>query len=202
MRRVLLGVLASLGTAAWLAPAAAGAAAGSGTQRDRVGDRNRKTDPRHDNQKNLQMPSIIEPNSTLSQLDRQLWDLTREHGHVLRLDEFRRHLDEHEQVLMARHVPPPSPPRAQPDPEAAGEAERMRQLQAEIARRLERGDTLDTVERELIAPSGMPEEQQSALWLFAWSHPKRPALSKCQPRLFVWAALANALLTLIGIDRY
>jgi hypothetical protein len=46
--------------------------------------------------------SFIEPDSTLSQLDRQLRELTREHGQVLRLDEFRRHLDEHEQVRMAQ----------------------------------------------------------------------------------------------------
>jgi hypothetical protein len=76
----------------------------------------------------------------------------------------------------------------------------MRQLLAAIARRLDRGDTLDTVERELIAPSGLAEEQQSALWLYAWSHPKCPAAS--QPRFPVWAALGNALLTLIGIYRY
>jgi len=76
----------------------------------------------------------------------------------------------------------------------------MRQLRAAIARRLERGDPLDTVERELIAPSGLAEEQQSALWLYAWSDPKCPAAS--QPRLSVWAALGNALLTLIGIYRY
>jgi hypothetical protein len=148
------------------------------------------------------MPSFIEPSSTLSQLDRQLRELTREHGHILRIDEFGRHLDEDEQVLMARHVPPPSPPRVKPDPEAASEADRMRQLRAAIARRLERGDTLDTVERELIAPSGLAEEPQSALWLYAWSHPKRPALSQCQPQLCIWAALGNALLTLIGIYRY
>jgi hypothetical protein len=86
--------------------------------------------------------------------------------------------------------------------EAACEADRMRQLQAAIATRLERGDTLDTVERELIVPSGLPEEQQSALWVYAWSLPKRPALNQCPPPLSVWAALGNALLTLIGIYRY
>ena len=53
----------------------------------------------------------------------------------------------------------------------------MRQLRAAIARRLERGDTLDSVERELIAPCGLAEEQQSVLWLYAWSHRQRPALS-------------------------
>ncbi|HYB26227.1 MAG TPA: hypothetical protein VEF89_06420 [Solirubrobacteraceae bacterium] len=54
-------------------------------------------------------------------------------------------------------------------PEAASETFAERPLQAAIAARLDRGDTLDTVERELIAPSGLPEEQQSALWLYAWS---------------------------------
>jgi hypothetical protein len=148
------------------------------------------------------MTSSAASNPALDQLDRELRELTREHGHVLRLDEVRRHLDEHEQVLMARRVPPLPPPRAQPDPdpEAASEADRVRQLRAAIARRLERGDTLDTVERELIAPSGLAEEQQSALWLYAWSHPKCPAAS--QPRLSVWAALGSALLTLIGIYRH
>lgn len=84
-------------------------------------------------------------------------------------------------------------------PEAAGEAYRMRQLLAAIATRLERGDTLDAVERELIAPSGLSEEEQSALWLYAWSHPPRQATS--QVGLSVSAALGNALLTLIGIYR-
>jgi hypothetical protein len=130
------------------------------------------------------MTSSATSNRALDQLDRHLCELTREP----------------EQVLMARRVPPPPAPRAQPDPEAAGEADRVRQLRAAIARRLERGDTLDTVERELIAPSGLTEEQQSALWLYAWSHPKCPAAS--QRRLSVWAALGNALLTLIGIYRY
>jgi hypothetical protein len=83
-------------------------------------------------------------------------------------------------------------------PEAASETYRMRQ--AAIATRLEHGDTLDTVERKLIAPSGLPEEQQSALWLYAWSHPNRRTAS--QPRLPDWAALGNALLTLVGIHRY
>jgi hypothetical protein len=85
-------------------------------------------------------------------------------------------------------------------PEAVSEAHRMSQLRAAIATRLERGDTLDTIERELIAPSQLPEEHQSALWVYAWSHPKRAAASV--PRFSVWAALANALLTLIGIYRY
>ena len=61
-------------------------------------------------------------------------------------------------------------------PEAACETHRMLQLRAAIAARLARGDTLETIERELIVSSGLPEEQQSALWLYAWSHPnRRPA---------------------------
>ena len=40
---------------------------------------------------------------------------------------------------------------------------------------------LDTVERELIAPSRLPEEQQSVLWLYAWALPRRPALHPPAP---------------------
>jgi hypothetical protein len=76
----------------------------------------------------------------------------------------------------------------------------MLQLRAAIATRLERGETLDAVERELIARSELPEEQRHALWLYAWSHPNRPAAAA--PGLSVWAALGNALLILVGIYRY
>ena len=58
-------------------------------------------------------------------------------------------------------------------PEAPSDANRIPELEAAIAARLERGETLESVEREVIAPSGLPEELQSALWLYAWSHPKR-----------------------------
>ena len=54
--------------------------------------------------------------------------------------------------------------------EAAGETQALRQLRAEIASRLGRGDSLDSVERELIAPSRLSEEQKGralALWLVA-----------------------------------
>ena len=83
---------------------------------------------------------------------------------------------------------------------AAASDESMQQLRATIAMRLERGDTLDTIERQLIAPSELPEEERHALWLYAWSHPNRPAADA--PRLSVWAALGNALLTLVGVYRY
>ena len=132
------------------------------------------------------MTSSSASGRAVDQLDRHLRELTREHGQVLVARPFRRHL----------HRAPNQTQRR------ASEADRMRHLRAAIATRLEHGDTLDTVERELIVPSGLPEEQQSALWLYAWSHPKRHALSQCQPRLSVWAALGNALLTLVGISRY
>ena len=122
----------------------------------------------------------------VDQLERHLCELTREHGQIFMARPFDRH-------------PPSAPNQTQ---RRASEADRMRQLRAAIATRLERGDTLDTVERELIVPSGLPEEQQSALWVYAWSHPKRPALSQCQPRLSVWAAVGSALLTLVGIYRH
>jgi hypothetical protein len=109
---------------------------------------------------------------------------------------------EHARVPVVRHVPPPDPRHLQPDPDAASasEADRERQLREAIATRLERGDTLETVELELIVPSGLPEEQRWALWVYAWSHPKRPPSTA--PRPPVWVALTNALLTLIGIYRY
>jgi hypothetical protein len=132
------------------------------------------------------MTSSPASGSIVEQLDRHLCELPREHGQILVARPFRRHL----------HRAPNQTQRR------AAEADRVRQLRAVISTRRERGDTLDTVERELIVPSGLPEEQQSALWVYAWSHPKRPALSQCHPRLSVWAALGSALLTLVGIYRY
>ena len=89
---------------------------------------------------------------------------------------------------------------ARTSPQAAREAYRMLQLRAAIATRLERGDTVDTVERELIARSELREEQRHALWLYAWSHTNRPAAGA--PKLSVWAALGNALLVFVGIYRH
>jgi hypothetical protein len=100
----------------------------------------------------------------------------------------------------ARRLTPQSNRRPPGAADMTTEAYRMRQLRAAIAARLERGDTLDTVERQLIAPARLSDEQRSALWLYAWSLPKRPAAS--EPRLPVWVALANALATLVGIYRY
>ena len=47
----------------------------------------------------------------------------------------------------------------------------LQQLRVEIAKRLGRGDSLDSVERELIAPSRLSEEHKSALWLYGWLLP-------------------------------
>jgi hypothetical protein len=58
--------------------------------------------------------------------------------------------------------------------EAVGEAQQLELLRAEIAARLGRGDCLESVEREVIVPSRLSDEQQSALWLYGWSLAKRP----------------------------
>ncbi len=50
-----------------------------------------------------------------------------------------------------------------------GHAPPLHWLRHEIATRLGRGDSLESVERELIAPSGLTDELQSALWLYGWS---------------------------------
>ena len=47
----------------------------------------------------------------------------------------------------------------------------LQQLRVEIAKRLRQGDSLDSVERELIAPSRLSEEHKSALWLYGWLLP-------------------------------
>jgi hypothetical protein len=120
------------------------------------------------------------------QLDRDAFEFTPEHRQVLMLDALRHH-----PKRVRNHTR-----------EASSRAYVRQQLRAAIATRLERGDTLDIIDRQLIAPSGLPEEQQSALWLYAWSHPKRTSTATPPPRLTLWAALRNALLTLIGIYHY
>jgi hypothetical protein len=45
----------------------------------------------------------------------------------------------------------------------------LQQLRAELASRLEPGDSLDNAECELIASSRLSDEQQSPLWLHGWS---------------------------------
>ena len=42
-------------------------------------------------------------------------------------------------------------------------------LQERIAMVMERGDSLDQVEQEVIAAADISGEQRAALWLYAWS---------------------------------
>jgi len=42
-------------------------------------------------------------------------------------------------------------------------------LQERIAMVMERGDSLEQVEREVIAGADISGEQRAALWLYAWS---------------------------------
>jgi hypothetical protein len=65
--------------------------------------------------------------------------------------------------------------------EAVGEAQQLGLLRAEIAARLGRGDCLESVERDVTAPSQLSEEQQSALWLYGWSLAKRPRPPAARP---------------------
>jgi hypothetical protein len=46
-------------------------------------------------------------------------------------------------------------------------------LRHEIAAWLDRGETLDAVDAELIEPAIVSEDERAALWLFAWSFAKR-----------------------------
>jgi hypothetical protein len=45
----------------------------------------------------------------------------------------------------------------------------LRQLQAEVAFRMRRGDTFASVEAEVIDPSELSEDEKAALWLYGWS---------------------------------
>jgi hypothetical protein len=45
----------------------------------------------------------------------------------------------------------------------------LRQVQAEVAFRMRRGDTFASVEELLINPSGLSEAEKGALWLYGWS---------------------------------
>jgi hypothetical protein len=47
---------------------------------------------------------------------------------------------------------------------------KLTQLQTEVGTRLRRGDSLSSVEDEVIEPSGLSEEHKSALWLYGWSY--------------------------------
>jgi hypothetical protein len=45
----------------------------------------------------------------------------------------------------------------------------LEQYQADIARRMRRGDTFASVEAEVIDRSPLSEREKAALWLFGWS---------------------------------
>jgi len=45
----------------------------------------------------------------------------------------------------------------------------LKHLQAEIASRMRRGDTFDTVEEEVINASMLSDAEKAALWLYGWS---------------------------------
>ena len=49
----------------------------------------------------------------------------------------------------------------------------LKQYQADIARRMRRGDTFASVEGEVIDPSGLTDAEKSALWLYGWSFVNR-----------------------------
>jgi hypothetical protein len=45
----------------------------------------------------------------------------------------------------------------------------LKQLQGEVALRMRRGDTFNSVEAEVINRSGMSDDAKAALWLYGWS---------------------------------
>ncbi len=48
-------------------------------------------------------------------------------------------------------------------------------LQERIAVGMERGDSLEQVERDVIAVADISNERKAALWLYAWSFPNGAA---------------------------
>ena len=42
-------------------------------------------------------------------------------------------------------------------------------LRETVAMRATSGEPLDAIEDEVIEPSGLPEEQKAALWLYGWA---------------------------------
>jgi hypothetical protein len=45
----------------------------------------------------------------------------------------------------------------------------FRQLREAVGARASHGEPLDTIEADLIEPSGLPDEHKSALWLYGWA---------------------------------
>jgi hypothetical protein len=46
----------------------------------------------------------------------------------------------------------------------------LSELRTEVGTRLRRGDSFARVEDEVIEPSGLTDDQKSALWLYGWSY--------------------------------
>jgi hypothetical protein len=55
------------------------------------------------------------------------------------------------------------------------------EVQGEIDVHVRRGDSFATIEDDLIEPSGLSEQQKSALWLYAWSFVDQRA-QRCEAR--------------------
>jgi hypothetical protein len=62
-------------------------------------------------------------------------------------------------------------------------------LRDTVGLRATSGESLDAIEDEVIEPSGLPEDQKAALWLYGWAaqqrsgkgasvHPRRPAAAR------------------------
>ena len=45
----------------------------------------------------------------------------------------------------------------------------LKQLQADVALRMRRGDSFASVEAQVINASGLSEDAKAALWLYGWS---------------------------------
>lgn len=53
-----------------------------------------------------------------------------------------------------------------------------------LAARLDAGEDLEAIERELIERAPLPAEERDALWLFAWSYrarSRRPTAGRARP---------------------
>jgi hypothetical protein len=61
----------------------------------------------------------------------------------------------------------------------------LEQLQDELGTRLRRGEPWTRLEHDLIEPSDLPEEEESALWLYGWAHLEDGPLRHEHPRELV-----------------
>jgi hypothetical protein len=46
----------------------------------------------------------------------------------------------------------------------------IKELQAEITARMRQGESFAVIEAEIVDPSGLPEPEKAALWLYGWSY--------------------------------